>query len=115
MILKLNPEFSQAKLRIVRRILKRLKIDFESNPKRLIGNEINGSIHIDESCFPKQGKDSVGVTRQYCERLGEVDNCQVGVFLELQLLILRRDEDTNNIKYQLTNAPLDSRFGGIII
>jgi len=51
MILKLNPEFLQAKLRIVRRILKRL----------------------------------------------------------------RRDEDTNNIKYQLSNAPLDSRFGGIII
>jgi len=48
---------------------------------RLIGDEINGSIHIDETCFPKQGRDSVGVKRQYCGRLGKVDNCQVGVFL----------------------------------
>ena len=48
---------------------------------KLIGNEINGSIHIDESCFPKQGENSVGVARQYCGRLGKVDNCQVGVFL----------------------------------
>jgi SRSO17 transposase len=47
----------------------------------LIGDEINGSIHIDESSFPKQGTDSVGVARQYCGRLGKIDNCQVGVFL----------------------------------
>jgi SRSO17 transposase len=48
---------------------------------KLIGDEINGSIHIDESSFPKQGTDSVGVARQYCGRLGKIDNCQVGVFL----------------------------------
>lgn len=47
----------------------------------LIGDEDNASLHIDESGFPKQGKDSVGVKRQYCGRLGKVDNCQVGVFL----------------------------------
>ena len=46
-----------------------------------IGDEQHGCIHIDESGFPKQGKDSVGVSRQYCGRLGKVDNCQVGVFL----------------------------------
>jgi hypothetical protein len=28
----------------------------------------------------------------------------------LQLLILRRDEGTNNLKYQLSNAPLDSKL-----
>jgi SRSO17 transposase len=48
---------------------------------KLIGDEINGSIHIDESSFPKQGTDSVGVARQYCGRLGKIENCQVGVFL----------------------------------
>jgi SRSO17 transposase len=47
----------------------------------LIGDPVEGSIHIDESGFPKQGKHSVGVKRQYCGRLGKVENCQVGVFL----------------------------------
>jgi SRSO17 transposase len=30
-----------------------------------------------------------------------------------QLLILRRDENTNNVKYQLSNAPLDSSLSSI--
>jgi len=46
-----------------------------------IGDKNNGSIHVDECCFPKQGKDSVGVKRQYCGRLGKIANCQVGVYL----------------------------------
>ena len=46
-----------------------------------IGNKRKGSIHIDESSFPKHGNDSVAVKRQYCGRLGKVENCQVGVFL----------------------------------
>lgn len=36
---------------------------------------------IDESGFVKKGQRSAGVQRQYCGRLGKVDNCQVGVFL----------------------------------
>jgi SRSO17 transposase len=36
---------------------------------------------IDESGFVKQGGESVGVTKQYCGRLGKTENCQVGVFL----------------------------------
>nr|AAU82832.1 transposase, ISRSO17 family [uncultured archaeon GZfos1D1] len=47
----------------------------------LIGDPVNGSIHVDESGFVKKGTESVGVKRQYCGRLGKVENCQVGVFL----------------------------------
>jgi SRSO17 transposase len=36
---------------------------------------------LDESGFEKSGTESVGVARQYCGRLGKVENCQVGVFL----------------------------------
>lgn len=46
-----------------------------------IGDVRHGAIHIDETGFPKQGEDSVGVKRQYCGRLGKVDNCQVAVCL----------------------------------
>jgi len=48
---------------------------------KLIGDPKHGSIHLDESGFPKKGNDSAGVKRQYCGRLGKVENCQVGVFL----------------------------------
>ena len=36
---------------------------------------------LDGSGFPKKGADSCGVARQWCGRLGKLDNCQVGVFL----------------------------------
>jgi SRSO17 transposase len=36
---------------------------------------------FDPSAFPKKGEASVGVQRQWCGRLGKVENCQVGVYL----------------------------------
>lgn len=36
---------------------------------------------LDPSSFAKSGSDSCGVQRQWCGRLGKIDNCQIGVFL----------------------------------
>ena len=43
--------------------------------------EVDGVIVFDPSAFPKSGSESVGVARQWCGRLGKVDNCQVGIYM----------------------------------
>jgi SRSO17 transposase len=43
--------------------------------------EPDGIIAFDPSSFPKRGTQSVGVKRQWCGHRGQVDNCQVGVFM----------------------------------
>ena len=41
----------------------------------------DGVLVFDPSAFPKSGRESVGVARQWCGRLGKVDNCQVAIYL----------------------------------
>ena len=51
---------------------------------RQVGQELgepDGVLVFDPSGFPKSGRNSVGVARQWCGRLGKVDNCQVAVYL----------------------------------
>ena len=43
--------------------------------------ESDGVIVFDPSAFAKKGEKSVGVARQWCGRLGKVDNCQVAVLM----------------------------------
>lgn len=43
--------------------------------------EFDGVIAFDPSTFPKSGQQSAGVARQWCGRLGKIENCQVGIYM----------------------------------
>ena len=51
---------------------------------------------VDDSCMPKKGQHSVGVTRQYCGQIGTQDNCQATVNVSLAT--------------QAASAPIDFRL-----
>jgi len=58
--------------------------DMKAKNQSLLSSMISspgGMITVDSSEFPKKGTESVGVARQYCGRLGKVENCQSGVFV----------------------------------
>jgi len=73
--------------RVLQRFLTEARWDDEAVTRRLqqdLGPRLthpDAVWAVDESGFPKQGKKSVGVARQYCGALGKRANCQVGVFL----------------------------------
>ena len=55
-----------------------------SELRRHVSEEIgtvDGVFTVDGSAFAKKGTESCGVARQWCGRLGKIENCQVGVFL----------------------------------
>ena len=41
----------------------------------------DGVLVFEPSAFPKSGRESVGVARQWCGRLGTVDHCHVAIDL----------------------------------
>jgi SRSO17 transposase len=75
---------------------------------------------VDSSGFPKKGTASCGVARQWCGRLGKIDNCQVGVFLSYaapgghapldRRLFLPRDWATDRKRRRKTRVPREVVF-----
>jgi SRSO17 transposase len=68
---------------------------------RQIGAELGEAdavLVFDPSAFPKKGTTSVGVQRQWCGRLGKLDNCQVGLYLGY---VARRDHALVDVRLYL--------------
>lgn len=74
-------------VRPLQRFMKSYRWDdaaMEARHQAMLAKEIadpDGMITVDPTEFPKKGRESVGVARQYCGPLGKVDNCQSGVFV----------------------------------
>jgi SRSO17 transposase len=62
--------------------------------------EADGVLVFDPSAFPKQGTESAGVQRQWCGRLGKIDNCQVGIYLGY---VSRREHALVDVRLYLPN------------
>lgn len=75
---------------------------------------------IDDTGFPKKGRHSVGVARQYCGQLGKQDNCQVAVSLSLASaqgsipiayqLYLPKDWAADPVRRKAAGVPQDKTF-----
>lgn len=64
-------------------------LDKVARRERVAGRHEDSFLVIDETGFPKKGRDSVGVARQWCGRLGKVDKCQTA--RELRLAQITRE------------------------
>src|SRR5437867_5628829 len=51
------------------------------SPVKMYLGQGDGVLVFDPSGFAKSGRESVGVARQWCGRLGKVDNCQVALYV----------------------------------
>jgi SRSO17 transposase len=75
---------------------------------------------VDDTGFPKKGKHSVGVARQYCGQLGKQDNCQVAVSLSVATwnsslpiayhLYLPEEWAKDTARRQTTGVPKEIQF-----
>jgi SRSO17 transposase len=68
---------------------------------RQVGRELGEAdavLVFDPSAFAKKGTESVGVQRQWCGRLGKVENCQVGIYLGY---VSRRDHALVDVRLYL--------------
>ncbi len=75
---------------------------------------------IDDTGFPKKGKHSAGVARQYCGQLGKQGNCQVAVSLSLASvqgslpiayqLYLPKDWSTDPVRRKAAGVPETPAF-----
>ncbi len=93
--------------------------DLRSYALAQLGQE-SAILVIDETSFPKRGKKSAGVGLQYCGTTGQVENCQVGVFLSYvtakghtlidRELYLPLDWTADRKRYQDANIPESVRF-----
>jgi SRSO17 transposase len=82
--------------------------------------EADGVLVFDPSAFAKKGTESVGVQRQWCGRLGKVENCQVGIYLGYVSrrdhalvdfrLFLPREWTRRKRRCQKAGVPQDVRF-----
>jgi SRSO17 transposase len=80
----------------------------------------DGVFILDPSTFPKKGDASCGVARQWCGRLGKIDNCQAGVFVAYAAprgcalvdarLYLPQDWAADRLRRQATHVPDDVTF-----
>ena len=95
-----------------------LRLTLRHQVKRHLGQG-DGVLVFDPSGFPKSGRQSVGVARQWCGRLGKVDNCQVAMYLGYvsskghtlvdQRLFLPKEWTKDKARLDKTGVPKASR------